>query len=66
MIFSNHQTFESRTAHRGSGRRVGKGVCTYVAIAIYNAAMIFSPYQTSEARTAHRGSGRRIREGAPT
>jgi len=47
-------------------RRVGKGVCTYVAIAIHNAAMIFSPYQTSEARTAHRGSGRRIREGAPT
>ena len=39
-------------------RRVRKGVCTYVAIAIYNAAMIFSHYQTSAARTAHRSSGR--------
>ncbi|MBQ5629543.1 MAG: hypothetical protein IIU98_07425, partial [Ruminococcus sp.] len=39
-------------------RRVRKGACTYVAIAIYNAAMIFSHYQTSAARTAHRGSGR--------
>ena len=47
-------------------RRVRKGVCTYVAIAIHNAAMIFSPYQTSEARSAHRGSGRRVRKGVCT
>ena len=47
---SHHQTSESRTAHRGSGRRVRKGVCGCFPNLFQTRVSIFSPKSTSAAR----------------